>query len=141
MNKALKLTSVVMIIGVSISFVTLLLVRHQDLTHHFKQEIPTSWFDIFKHNCYIYILFCIPLFSIIQYFYSFFIIFVSIGLVFSHIGILQSLWNLKHLPIELFALSIPITVIHSKSSFKDKCKDLAIGVFILVLSSWIEFYF
>lgn len=140
-KKTLKLSLVVLLIGLMISFVTYFLVLNKNLSEHFTQDIPQSWTLIFKHNLKIYLLFCIPLIAIVHYIYAFFIVFVSIGLAFSHMGIFQSLVQLKHLPLELYALTIPIVMMHQKKPWRTKGKNLCLGTLILLFASWLEFYF
>lgn len=140
MKKALNLSLTTLSTGLLISMISFILTKNSDLSNHFNEPIPFSFLTIFKHNLKIYVLFCIPLWSILHFSYSFFIIFVSIGLSFSHLGIMQTFFKLSHLPFELFALSIPLVTLHTQGKIKHKILQLFLGIPVLLGASLLEFY-
>lgn len=140
MKKALKLSLITLSSGFLISLISFILTQNHDLSKHFNEVIPTSFLTIFKHNLKIYGLFCIPFWSILHFSYSFFIIFVSIGLSFSHLGLMQTFFKLSHLPFELFALSIPVSTLHTQGKIKHKIMLIFFGIAVLLGASLLEFY-
>ena len=138
MRKALYLFIITMLCGLFIICITLYFVWGKDLSQHFNQEIPHHFLIIFKHNFKVYLLFCIPIWGIIHFAIAFMITFSSIGLAIVHLSFFQTIINFKHLPLELFALCIPVVTMNFKQSFK--IKNLSLGVILLFMASIIEFY-
>lgn len=104
----------------------------------FDGSLPQSIQSIFLNNLICYLVYCIPVLGMVIYTISFLYNYVVIGFAFETIGILSSLSRLIHLPAEVYALSIPISMQLFKNNYS-KIKVHTIGISILLISSIVEF--
>lgn len=136
MRKVLKhttlLSCITLLIGFSISFLVYSLELSPNLI---KEPVPEHFIHIFLHNAVFIIIYAIPVLGFTYFIYSFSTIFIAIGLVFSRDGILSTLLHLIHLPIELFAFSLIITM-----GLKIKPKLILWVINLLFVAALIEFY-
>ncbi len=131
-RNAFLLTLTVLIIGFSISALTYSL----DISFSFITEpTPTSFFEIFFHNSIFIAIYAIPVFGFVYFVYSFTVIFIAIGLLFLNKGILYTLIHLIHLPFELFAFALVISM-----GINYERKNFFIAIAVLFISAFIEFY-
>lgn len=126
--------------GFALSMLTMVMVKNVDLSLFFQDEIPQSALHICLHNIKIYLLFFVPLWGIVHFVYSFSLTFIFIGLAFAYMGVLNTITQLYHLPLELYAFCIPIT--YKKRPFHPRSFIIALakGIFYLIIASMIEFY-
>ena len=120
-RNAFLLTLTVLIIGFSISALTYSL----DISFSFITE-PNSIFIA---------IYAIPVFGFVYFVYSFTVIFIAIGLLFLNKGILYTLIHLIHLPFELFAFALVISM-----GINYERKNFFIAIAVLFISAFIEFY-
>lgn len=131
-RNAFILTLTVLIIGFSISALTYSL----DISFLLITEpTPTSFFEIFFHNSIFIAIYAIPVFGFVYFVYSFTVIFIAIGLLFSNKGILYTLLHLIHLPFELFSFALIVSM-----GINYERKNFLIALSTLFFASLIEFY-
>lgn len=132
LNHALILTLLVLILGFSITMVVFSL----DLKHVLVTEpTPTFFLEIFFHNLLFIVIYSIPVLGFVYFMYSFTTIFIAIGLLFTHIGVVTTLARLWHLPLELFSFALVLTM-----KPKTRIKPILIAVLMLFVASILEFY-
>lgn len=132
LQNAFLLTFIVLTIGFSISALTYSL----DISFSLITEpTPTSFFEIFFHNSLFIVIYAIPVLGFVYFVYSFIVIFIAIGLLFLNKGIIYTLLHLIHLPFELFAFALIISM-----GINYKKENFLIAVVTLFVAALIEFY-
>ncbi len=140
MRRSQTLFLLTFISGSLLSIVIHLITQSTELSTFFMHPTPTKFVEIFIHNLKIYLVFYLPFWRYIHFTYSFFIIFFSIGLAFSHLGLFVTLKQLVHLPLELYALCIPVGFKYREFNFIKLIHTNILGIFLLLFASLIEFY-
>lgn len=139
MKKLFLLFITTLLMGLLISLVSSFLTKNLDLKHYFSDPPPSSWALIFTHNLKFLLYFRIPILGFLYFVYSFFIIFIAIGMAFNHYGIFNTLQKMTHLPIEMLALCIPITLSFNLS-LKKEVQYTLLAILLLFIASLLEFY-
>lgn len=141
MKRVFQVALSTLLLGLVISYLSYLVTRSNNLTDYFQGTLPNSAFHILKHNIVFLVYFRIPIFGILYYVYSFVMTFIFIGLSISHQGFLFTMMRLKHLPLELLALSIPVTMSFSrKLNLKKELFYSLVATCLLIVAAIIEFH-
>lgn len=141
MKKVFILFFITLSFGFLMSFVAFYFSQDARVDNLFMHPKPTSSWTIFIHNLKILFVYRVPLLGLINYLFSFIIVFSTLGLSFTYQGILATLLQLPHLPFEILALSITASLSISRwKGLKYECHAFIIGTILLFVASVIEFY-
>lgn len=140
MRKLLIVYTLTLILAIIISSCSFFIGRNYDLEMYFSDDLPQSILALFWHNFKLYFIYRIPLLGIIQYGFSFFIVFVSIGLSFAHHGFIFSLSKLYHFPLEVLSLCIPAVLSCSRfKNVRSEIYSLLLSAGLLLFAATLEF--
>lgn len=123
---------------ISISIFTYIFTKNTNLDQFFIDAIPQSFIAILLHNLKVSLIYRIPILGPVHFYFSILIIFISIGLSFSHLGILFSLARLLHLPLELYAFNLSVKT--KFIDFKHELKLFSLITILLFIAALLEFY-
>lgn len=106
-----------------------------NLDQYFTDPIPHSALSIFRHNLKFVVLYQIPFLGFILYLYSLVVISVALGFY----TVIYNTPLLYHLPLEMFALTLCLSLSFSLS-FSKRLQGFALATLCLLLASILEFY-
>jgi len=138
----IKITTINIFLGVLIVSICRLILTEQDFLKLDAKTIPSSAYNIFQHNAKISFIYMIPYVGIIYYIWAFFITYITIGVYMTTYGVAATLVHLWHLPLEVFALSMPIYVglRYKRLSWQEIIYITIFSLFLLFVCSYIEYF-
>jgi len=129
-------------IGIVIVFITQLLQSNSEFIAVDETTVPTSAFSVFVNNAKVDLLYLVPYVGVLYYVVGFMYIYVIMGIYISAFGYGFTFSHLYHLPLEVFALTIPIYVgwKHKQLRWKKSLCFISVSIFLLFISAYIEFF-
>ncbi len=138
-KKGLVISLLNIIIGGLIAGIVCLIIQRTQNHFELDPNVNLSWTSILNNNIKFILIYSIPIFGFISYILGFSFIYVLIGVSISSMGLGYTLQKLIHLPLEVFALSLPLLIFNSnKIQINQRLKLVLISSFSLLLSAFIE---
>lgn len=146
LKKSLFITVITLLVGSIISYLYIEIIGDKIEYTLAIKDLPVFW-DIFINNSKFIFIYTIPLVGALYYSINFIYIFFMIGSSINNFGLMYTLCKLVHLPLEVFALSIPL--IYSIRIFRNWVKNIDIpyreiismdllSLFVIFISAFIE---
>jgi len=137
-----KISGLNMLIGVIMIVVCQVLPIGSDLLTLDEANIPTSAWSIFLHNMKVSIIYIIPYVGLMYYTWSSFVLYALIGVYIYGYGYFAAVTHLWHLPLEVFASSIPLYVAlkYKKMRWQEICYCCTLLILLLLVSAYVEFF-
>lgn len=127
------------VVGVAIAYCVRTVLWRTNTHFNINQSVFLSWKKIFLNNVKFLVIYAIPYFGLILYILSFGFIYILIGVSLDTMGLSYTLQKLIHLPLEVFALSLPLLIFTSdKIKVNQRIKIAVISSVSLLLAAIIE---
>ena len=104
--------------GAFLIVVTFLIAIHLEIPVNFDGDTPTDVATVFFHNLMVSSLYTMPLIGPILYCFGFLYTYIVVGLSIYNLGFFVTAMKLLHLPLEVYALCIPLAL--TKNHFRNK---------------------
>jgi len=126
---------------VLLCFWQILSIEEKSIGFH-EEIIPQNVWDIFIHNAPFSVIYAIPYVGLVYYVIGFFFVYGIIGVYIYSYGYVAAIGHLWHLPLEVFALSIPvyISMQYKKMRWQEIGCLIGVSIILLFVSSFIEFF-
>lgn len=143
MKKALvngiTLTLFNMLAGFTLSYCVQLILMRTNTHFNLNENVILSWEAILFNNSKFLFIYSIPYLGLVTYTLSFVFIYILIGVSLTSMGLNYTMQKLFHLPLEVFALTLPLLIFRcEKLRSHQRMKLAMISYFALFLAAIIE---
>lgn len=140
LRKSLLITLANIVLGFFISVTAFSLSSSANFSIPIDASIRLTWYDIFYNNIKFIFLYALPYIGPFLYCISFVYIYIIIGVTVSSTGINYAISKLLHLPLEVYALSLPLLLFRFRGRYN---KSTYLGIYMLLtvlmlIASFIE---